>query len=256
LEALARREGRPILAQVLFDLMDLVERGTGWRRWQHRNRLDWWIPMARHFDLVFHREKGNLERYAALGVRGVYLDQGADADEAPAQDVSPADRCDVAFFGRFLPSRAEVLRSHSGRYSVRVHTTEPRKWRGYGLEIRPPVFGAALARAIGGASVVYGESATHEVAGYWSDRVYRVLGHRGFFLTRYTPGLEEFFRNEEHLVWFRTDDEIPALLDRWLADPAGRDRIASAGFEHVRAHHTYDHRAAELLARVAELPGR
>jgi hypothetical protein len=212
--------------------------------------------MARHFDLVFHREKGNLERYAALGIRGVYLDQAADADEAPAGDVGPADRCDVAFFGRFLPSRAEVLRSLSLRHAVRVHTTEPRKWRGYGLEIRPPVFGAALARAIGGAAVVYGESATHDVAGYWSDRVYRVLGHRGFFVTRYTPGLEDFFTDQEHLVWFRGDRELSERIERWLGDAAGRERIASAGYEHVRAHHTYDHRAAELLRQVAELPGR
>ena len=255
-EALAQRPDRPVLAQVLFDLMDLVERDDGWRRWRRRNRLEWWLPMARHFDVVFHREKGNLERYAALGVRGVYLDQAADAEEVPAEDVGRADRCDVAFFGRFMPARAASLQALARTYSVRVHTTEPRKWRGYDFEVRPPSYGRALARAIRGAGLVYGESATHAVEGYWSDRVYRVLGHRGFFVTRYTPGLETFFDNGEHLVWFRRDEELPGLVHRWLADEAGRERIAAAGYEHVRAHHTYDHRAAELLRQVAALPRR
>ena len=93
--------------------------------------------------------------------------------------------------------------------------------------------------------------ATQFLGGYWSDRVYRVLGNRGFFLTRYTPGLEDFFVNHEHLVWFERKQELKPLAERYLRDPEARRRIAEAGFQHVRQHHTYDHRVREILAVLA-----
>src|SRR5262249_51786152 len=130
---------------------------------------------------------------------------------------------------------------------VRIRSIYPSLWRREGFDARPAAFGAAFAEAVASARIVYGESVTHDVDGYSSDRVYRVLGRRGFFLTRYTPGLEQSFRNHEHLVWYETEDELRPLAARYLADAGERKRIAEAGFQHVRTHHTYDVRARELI---------
>jgi hypothetical protein len=235
-------------AQILFDLMDYEERLIRGVPWLRRNRLQWWLPFARRMDVVFLRERGHLERYAREGVHGYYLDQAADADERPA-DIGPAAMtCDVAFFGSYLPQRETILKRISKDRDLRIYADRPDRWLRCGLRAEAAAYGTRLAEAVAAAKIVYGENARNDVEGYWSDRVYRILGHRGFFLTRYVPGLEDFFTNHEHLVWARDDDEVSELAARYLDDESARRRIAAAGFEHVRARHTYDHRARELLA--------
>ena len=209
--------------------------------------MSWWLPVARQMDVVFLREKGHLERYGRLGVKGYYLDQACDADESPASEWPPEMSCDLAFFGTHFPDRERMLKRLRRGRTLRIYSDRPRTWIWSGLSALPAAYGVRLAQAVAAAKIVYGESVRNDIAGYWSDRVYRILGHRGFFLTRYAPGLENFFTNHEHLVWGRDDDEIAALADRYLADEPARQRIAAAGFAHVRTHHTYDHRARELL---------
>jgi spore maturation protein CgeB len=234
-------------AQILFDLMDFKDRIVRGVPWFRRNRMSWWIPVARQMDIVFLREKGHLERYGREGVKGHYLDQACDADESPASEFPPSMSCDVAFFGACSTHRALVLR-HLGRgRTIRIYSDRRRPWIWRGMLAERAAYGSRLAQAVAGANIVYGESVRSDIHGYWSDRVYRILGHRGFFLTRYAPGLEDFFTNHEHLVWGHDDHEIAALASRYLADEPARRRIAAAGFAHVRAHHTYDHRARELL---------
>jgi hypothetical protein len=243
-----RARHRPArFAQILFDLMDFNDRIVPRVPWIRRNRMSWWLPVARQMDLVFLREKGHLERYARLGVKGYYLDQACDADESPASEWPPEMSCDLAFFGTHFHDRERMLKRLRLGRTVRIYSDRPRAWIWHGLSAERAAYGLRLAQAIAAAKIVYGESARNDITGYWSDRVYRILGHRGFFLTRYTPGLEDFFTNHEHLVWGRDDDEIDALAARYLADEPARRRIAAAGFAHARAHHTYDHRARELL---------
>jgi hypothetical protein len=244
-----RARHRPArFAQILFDLMDFNDRLIGGIPWIRRSRLTWWLPVARQMDLVFLREKGHLERYGQLGVKGYYLDQGCDADESPTSEWPPEMSCDLAFFGTHFPDRERMMKRLSPGRTVRIYANRPGAWTWRGLPAEPAVYGCRLAQAVAAAKIVYGESARNDITGYWSDRVYRVLGHRGFFLTRYAPGLEDFFTNHEHLVWGHDDDEIVALAARYQADEPARRRIAAAGFAHARARHTYDDRARELLS--------
>lgn len=242
-------------AQILFDLMDFRDRIFRGVPWIRRKRTSWWLPVARQMDVVFLRERDHLARYGREGVRGYYLDQACDADESPASESPPSMSCDVAFFGTHFPDRARMLKRLGQGRTIRIYSDKPRSWRWRGLRAEPAAYGSRLAQAVAGAKIVYGESARSDIHGYWSDRVYRILGHRGFFLTRFAPGLDDIFTNHEHLVWGRDDDEIAALAARYLADEPARRRIAAAGFAHVRAHHTYDHRARELLGVLERTRG-
>lgn len=243
-------------AQILFDLMDFEDRIIRGVPWIRRSRLSWWLPVAGQMDVVFLKEKDHLERYGRSEVRGYYLDQACDADESPVNETSSSMSCDVAFFGTHFADRARMLRRIGKGRTIRIFSDRPRSWRWGGLRAEPAAYGLRLAQAVAGAKIVYGESVRSDIPGYWSDRVYRILGHRGFFLTRYVPGLEDFFTNHEHLVWGRDDDEIAALATRYLSDEPARRRIAAAGFSHARAHHTYDHRARELLGVLERTRGK
>lgn len=55
-------------------------------------------------------------------------------------------------------------------------------------------------------------------------------------------GLDELMTDREHLVTY-DDASLLDVVDELLRDDALRERIARQGYEHVRARHTYDHRA-------------
>jgi spore maturation protein CgeB len=171
----------------------------------------------------------------------------ADADEAPVASVPDWARCELCFMGQYTPERAALLRRLKPEGRVRTYSPRHERWTRKGFDAFPAVYGERLAAAVAGADVVLGESRRHDLEGYWSDRPYRVLGFRGFFLTQYAPGFERMFRNREHLVWFTDPEEASALFREYMAKPEARRAIADAGFRHVREHHTYDHRVRELL---------
>jgi spore maturation protein CgeB len=127
-------------------------------------------------------------------------------------------------------------------------------WKGAPPEIPVsggPVFGKAFARVVHGAAISLGANATRaqdsQVA-CTSNRLWKVLGCGGFFLGPWQSGLEEFARDGEHCVWYRSLDDAVDLARRYLADPGRRQEVAAAGREHALGRHTYAHRVALLLA--------
>ena len=248
------RAAHPTLrcAQVLFDLMDYSDRRVPGIPWFQQSRLEWWLPFARQIDLIFMKERGDFDRYAREGVRCVYLDQACDIDEGPVEPPADATINDISFFGSLTPPRAHSLLLLNRDRRVVIHAQRGRPWQRLGLDVRPAVYGTDFAVAIASSRIVYGESVTLTVDGYWSDRLFRTLGRKGFLLTRYTLGLEQVFENHKHLVWAQTDEELTTQAARYLADADARQRIREAGFRHVRAHHTYDHRARELLQTLSQ----
>ncbi len=83
--------------------------------------------------------------------------------------------------------------------------------------------------------IVLAYDAAH-VDGFTSCRTYHALLGRAFILLRKFPGAERLFINGEHLVWFETEQEGIDLLRHYLAHPEECDRIARAGYQHVRAN--------------------
>ena len=60
------------------------------------------------------------------------------------------------------------------------------------------------------------------------------------------------FRDGVHYVGYRSDAELFAKLDFYLANEAARAPIAQAGRELAMHEHTYDHRVADLLQVIGE----
>ncbi|MCL1594864.1 MAG: glycosyltransferase [Actinomycetia bacterium] len=212
-----------------------------------RNRLQWWLPMAAKFDIVFSKELGNFDRYGMHGVNCIYLDQAVDPMEMPLESTSARKTTDIAFFGRWTPNRQESLSQISGNAQVTTYSVRPNAWRRSAFRSLAHVDGVEFAQAVSSARVIWGESATHDVAGYWSDRRYKVMGRGGTFVTRYTEGIDKAFTNNENILWYRSLEEAEDLVHSLLQD---EPRIASIGVEaarHVHTNHTYDHRAAEML---------
>ncbi|MEW6523731.1 MAG: glycosyltransferase [Bacillota bacterium] len=89
-----------------------------------------------------------------------------------------------------------------------------------------------------------------------SCRVLEVLGSGRFHLAPHTPATAARFRNGVHLALSASPPETLDMARYYLARPASRQKIAQAGREHVLAHHTYKHRAAQMLEPVRTVIGK
>jgi spore maturation protein CgeB len=61
------------------------------------------------------------------------------------------------------------------------------------------------------------------------------------------------FEPDEEAVYFKSLQELPDLIDRYLKDPKERKRIAAAGRRRFLNEHTAAHRMSELGAKLYEL---
>jgi len=88
-----------------------------------------------------------------------------------------------------------------------------------------------------------------------SNRMWLTILAGGFYLGEGTPGVDELLRDGEHCAYYRDFESCVAQIERYLSDPAARERIRRAGESFVRAHHTFDARIANLLSgRAFENP--
>jgi spore maturation protein CgeB len=188
------------------------------------------------------------------GFTARFLPQGCDPTvDQPAPRIPKAFRCDLSFLGSGqFERRHEILRHFSGAGRLQIRGPS---WDGAppGLSVAGgTVRGAAVAQVIGGAAVSLGINALppddSERDGGTSNRLWRVLGSGGCFLGEYVPGVERFAAHGRHALWYRDIEEGVVLARQYIADPAVRLAVATAGRAHALAHHTYAHRLALLLA--------
>ncbi len=80
-------------------------------------------------------------------------------------------------------------------------------------------------------------------------RVFDVLACGGFLLAQHSPDLERCFRVGEEIESYSSLDELRAKVRYYLANPAARARLASAGRRAVGERHTFEHRLDRILER-------
>ena len=215
------------------------------------------------FDHFFCQSTDVLERMRDAGhTRGSFLPVAADPEfHFPVPiDAATKQRCgaEVAFVGSFYPERAELLRAFIGfqmaiwgpgwaeflprrdplRPFLRGGSLRPEEWR--------QVYSAAdiVISLTGSGGKRFPSEKVHQV----SPRTFEVLACGGFHLVERKRDLEALFRDRTHLVMFDSAARAVELARRYLREAEERRRIARQGREHVLRHHTYDHRAREMLA--------
>lgn len=162
------------------------------------------------------------------------LRQGIDPATVRPCRVREEDRSDVGFLGQVYGHRAGELELVLKEFTVN-HIQG--------------AYGPALSEVIHSHKVILGPRYP-SVPGYWSNRLYVVLGHGGFFLAPEVEGMrDDGFMPGVHYVPL-SDDPVKDLR-YWLARPREREQIAQAGQELVLRSHTYQQRVAELCSAMA-----
>lgn len=84
-------------------------------------------------------------------------------------------------------------------------------------------------------------------------RCFEAMSTKSFLLTNRIPTLSELFEDGKHLVMYDSLDDAVEKARYYIEHHTERQRIAQAGFEEVRAKHTFVHRAKQVLDTC--LPG-
>jgi len=87
--------------------------------------------------------------------------------------------------------------------------------------------------------------------GFLSNRLYDASAAGAFVISDAIDGLRDEF--DDGVVAYHGRAELHALVDAYLADPDARAARAARARAAVLAHHTFDHRAQEILAAIAPL---
>lgn len=189
---------------------------------------------ARAFDHVFVAQKQHVHRYQEWAwTAASWLPLAADP--AVFRPFPLEQTADVGFVGSVRAGLHEARRDLLGRLNRRF----PR------LSFARGLWREDAARFMSSCRLVFNRSLHEDV----NMRVFEAASCARPLLTDRLPrdcGLEELFEDGRHLLLY-DDRDLEAVVERWLADPASAEQVGAAAREHVLAHHTYAHRAAEVL---------
>ncbi|TIH18451.1 CgeB family protein [Marinifilum sp. JC120] len=96
---------------------------------------------------------------------------------------------------------------------------------------------------------------SRQMKGAVNQRVFDVPACGGFVLTDHREQMEALFEPGNEIISYNDISEIGPLLEKWLADDAGRAKVIAAARKRIIAEHTYEHRLSTLLEKMRQTFG-
>jgi len=212
--------------------------------------------LARDYDLVFAASDAFADELGRRIHRPVRpLHQATDPDQFHPDPSGP--RHELLFIGNSRNARRPILDALAGTdHDLAVYggswspeLLDPKYLRGAWIP------NDELHRYYSSAEIVLNDHwADMRAEGFISNRVYDVLASGGFVVSDGVPGMDERF--DGGVATFDTGEELIAVVERFLADPAEREARATRGRAAVLARHTFDHRAATIIEATRGMAAR
>jgi len=207
------------------------------------------VALASHYQHYFTNDEASVPKYRALGFGHVHhLPSSADPEMFfPLPQARPV--ADVIFVGTRTDYRESILAQLTD-LDLRVYGPG---WKRSTLPQHlsfGPAFGAKTNWVYNHARVNLNIHGWFGQGSAMNLRCFEVPAAGAFLLTDWVAEIDTAYREGEHLACYRSVDELRDKLRFYLAQPEARARIAAAGREHFLAHHSYEARARELLARI------
>lgn len=187
--------------------------------------------------------------WRAHGMNALFLPAAGDSGIKPVAH-NDAFASDISFIGTgYDADRAKLLVSIARTQNVRVWGPGWEEWKSALNWNGKSVEGIDFAAVCSSSKVVLGINPTRAAGGvsYTSDRTWMVMLAGGFYLMQRTRGIALMLREGEHCAFYDDAESCAAQCENYLTDAAARTRIRTAGEAFVRANHTYDQRARNLL---------
>lgn len=231
---------------------------------ENYRHLTYWRQLASSYDYWFVIQRGDcVEALRRAGARQVhYIPVAADADVHAPCSLTDAERAeygaDVSFVGAGYQNRRMLLpRWLSPEWTFKLWGNE---WEGATELVSVLQRGGAridieTCRKVFNASTI--NLNLHSSSGpsldphadFVNPRTFELAACGAFQLTDERSLLPELFTDQE-IIRFRSADEVPQLIRRWLHDHEARGAVAQAARHRALAQHTYRHRMEDLLGVI------
>lgn len=83
-------------------------------------------------------------------------------------------------------------------------------------------------------------------------RIFDICAAGGFLMTNYQEELPEYFEIGKEAEYYGSQEELIDKCKYYLSHDDERKKIAMAGIERVRQHHTWRHRVAQIITSIWE----
>ena len=237
--------------------------------WAIDDPPDWRLmsrPLGRRASLVLTPAKECLPLYQREKIRALYFHFACNPSFHHPTEPSLEYTCDLLLVANYYTSYAQrkigletiLTPLRSAQFHLKVfgnehwlantdhYTLPPEVYQGY-------LPYADLPRAYSSAKIVLGLHSVIDSPSMMSMRTFEALGCRAFFLTHWSPAIENLFKNHVHLVWSRHPDETLELVRFYLSREDLRQKIAHQGQEEVYRNHTYQHRLQSVRPFLEKL---
>ncbi|MFH1484567.1 MAG: glycosyltransferase, partial [Chloroflexota bacterium] len=203
--------------------------------WAIDTHLDYDMRLnkAGHFDLVFAAQKDGAEQLRRDGIHNArWLPLACDPDfHRPVPNLPKV--FDIAFVGNVPFSGDE-----RSAYLSLIRRRFPNCFIGN-------AYFEQMAHVYSQSRIVFNRSVRNDV----NMRVFEAIACGSMLVTNdlIDNGQDELFTPGEHCITYKNQLDFIELVDKYLADDKGRERIAWAGKTHAHTCHTYHHRMQQLL---------
>lgn len=210
------------------------------------------MDLARVADRIYITNSTHVKLNAEKELKNFsYLPCPTDPEVFRPHNAHNAEKIhDLLFIGNNNnQSRLDLLERLSEWFNLAV---AGHGWEGTGLKSLPAVYGEDFSRLCAQSRISLGliSDEWQHLEGYFTSRLTNTLACGAFLIQRYTPGLEKIFTHGQHLVWFKTQDELSDLIRAYLPNDQERQVIAEQGRKEVLGKYTFDQQVALILEDV------
>lgn len=203
------------------------------------------LNLAKECTYVSCTGLGVAKHFVNSGVEKVFhILEGVDPEYYYPVSEDSDFKTDVSFIGSRTAERMNYIYELGTRSIVRVYGN------GFGADVK----GADFRKICSSSKIMLSINSQNNIEEYFSDRVFLYLACKSFVFQKYTPGLENYFENEKHLVWFHDSNELIALTNEWL-DPSKeieRRLIAETGYNYVLNQYTWDVTVGQIMGCIKD----
>lgn len=214
------------------------------------------LPLARGAALILTPAEDYINRYRQQGIKASYFNFACNPAFHHRLEPSALYATDLLLVANYYtsyPQRKvgiEIILSpllNSSSYSLRVYGNEHWLANTDNYTLPQGTYSGYLPyndlpAAYSSAKIVLGLNSVIDSPTMMSMRTFEALGCGAFFLSHWTPALENLFQNHVHLVWSRHPDETAELVRYYLTREELRHKIALQGQAEVYRLHTYAQR--------------
>ena len=205
----------------------------------YEGREQQYLLAIRPFDLTISTD-GWIDMYEKVGILRRWLPHACDM--RVYRPIKTTVLRDVGFIGHvYTPARRKLLQG------LRKYNFE---WYGNSEEC----WGPKYSEVCNSVKIMVGDNCRNDIPGYWSDRLYLSLGSGAFLMYPRVPGIEDYFKDGEHLILFDNELDLHNKIDKYLGLPEERKRISENGFREVAKNHNWGVRISEFEQILRDIP--